>query len=316
MKYSKLMFPIVTILLMATGLTHGIPPWYYTPVAPANLSETIEGEDSTSVPFASFGFPNFEDCESARYQQIISADDFKEISIDTGYIWSMMLRGDSCNTEATELNNFVIRLSTTQRQPDHLSKTFNENVGEDQLEVFRTAIAGLQGGGTGCSGVPVPFDGRNWYVFSNVFAFSPLKGNLLVEFEYSGKRFFGARGITMDAQTVQGDGISRVYGCPKDASTAQIADTTGLVFMFLVVRPELTIIEEQTAIAIEWSYRLPWFRLQFSEGLAAGAVWKDYIGPIEESDLTFRRAKIEKANIGKVRYFRLYSESIYPSTAR
>ena len=139
----------------------------------------------------------------------------------------------------------------------------------------------------------------------------PLQGALA-----DGKRFFGARGIMMDAQTVQGDGISRVYGCPNDASTAQVADTTGLVFMFLVVRPELTLIEEHTAITIEWSYRLPWFHLQFSEDLGAAAVWKDYLGQIEESDLTFRRVKMEKATLGKRRYFRLYSESIYPRPTR
>ncbi|MBL9170200.1 MAG: hypothetical protein JNN07_20870 [Verrucomicrobiales bacterium] len=251
MIWLKFLRATFTTLLILTCAARGVPPWYLTPVVPASLDETVEGGDSTSIPFASFGFPNFEDCDSARYQQVISADELSRISSETYYIWSMMLRGDSCNIEATELRNFAIRLSTSERQPDQLSEVFNENVGGDQLEVFRTGISGLQGGGTGCSGVPVPFDGRNWYVFSNVFPFSPSKGNLLVEFEYTGKRFFGPRGILMDAQTIQGDGTSRVYGCPSDTVTAQVTDTTGLVFMFLIVRPELTLIDKPASVTLE-----------------------------------------------------------------
>ena len=116
----------------------------------------------------------------------------------------------------------------------------------------------------------------------------------------------------MDAQTVLGDGISRVYGCPSTSETAQVADTTGIVFQFFTVRPELTVKDKADSILLVWSFRVPGFRLQIAEAIGQGLQWKDYQGQVVPDGDIFTSATIKKSELGKTRYFRLFSDSDSP----
>ena len=146
-------------------------PWSSLQVVPGNLNQNTEGNDSTLVPFGSFGFPNFEDCGSVRYQQVITAGEFHASPQPLRYIWSMMFMIDPCNKEASTLMNLGIRFSTTERGADELSTKFAENIGPDQLEVYRVEGRGFGDVGS-CSGKPFPVDGRNWYIFDKAFPYS------------------------------------------------------------------------------------------------------------------------------------------------
>ena len=142
------------------------PPWYFTRVVPSNLSETIEGADTTAIPFANFGFTSFEECNSCRYQQIFSAEDFKGLPQENGYIWSFMVRADTCNADATSFHTLMIKLSTTQKTPDNLSMKFSENIGQDQTDVYGGPnFGGFLGGGS-CQ-IPARFQ-DNWYILTTL----------------------------------------------------------------------------------------------------------------------------------------------------
>lgn len=308
---------LLFILCLAMGfcisaLAATPPPWYFNKVVPSNLSPLIEGADSSVVPFGSWPFPDFDKCNSCRYQQVIAAREFTFLPQENLYIWSILFRADTCNRESTQLSGFVIHLSTTQKAPDELSLNFAENIGPDEKEVIRGG--GGFYGGADCGELPADFF-ANWYIMTNlnVFPYSPKKGNLLIDIEYTGKQIFGPRGVTMDAQTVLGDGISRVYGCPNTLETAQTADTTGLVLEFLFVRPELTVEDIGNSIRLEWSYRLPSFRLQVGQKFGASLSWTDYKGRIEPDGDIFTHATILKSDLGDARYFRLFSETVGPT---
>jgi hypothetical protein len=285
-------------------------PWFFQPVIPKNLSETIEGAGATKIPFGTFPFPNFHECESCRFQQVISASEFSEAPQERGYIYSLLLRADTCNRDSTHLDGVVIRLSTTSKTPDNLSLKFAENTGPDEKVVVRGNVG--VGGGGDCASVPARFL-DNWYILSNSFPYSPLKGNLLIDMEYTQKTPGFNNGPTMDAQMELGDGISMIYGCPHTADVAKEALTTGLIFQFFIVRPELTVKDQGASVLLQWSAFLPGFRLQIAENIGHALVWKDYVRQKWPSDGSVIFATIDKSALGSTRYFRLFSASASPS---
>jgi hypothetical protein len=307
MKTSKLcLCGIVWLLCIMSSRAVSPPSYYFEPVVPKNLSRTIEGAGATKIPFGTFPFPNFHECESCRFQQVISASEFSEAPQERGYIYSVLVRGDTCNRDGTLLEGVVIRLSTTAKGPDNLSLKFAENIGPDQKIVIKGFVS-VYGGGD-CASKPARFL-DNWYILSNSFSYSPLKGNLLIDMEYSKKRPDFNNGPTMDAQTELGDGISMIYGCPHTAEVAKEALTTGLIFQFFIVRPELIVKDEGASISLQWSLFLPGFRLQTAEGIGEPTFWKDFGKEKWLNDGNNIHATIDKSALGTTRYFRLFSAS-------
>lgn len=290
------------------------PPGYFEQVSPKNLNGDIEGVADSLVPFSLFGFPSFSDCDSCRFQQVFAASEFAELPRSGMYIYALTVRPDACNRQGTKLTNLVIRLSTSSRAPDGLSKTFSENVGLDEMVVYQSPLRSVGGNGIcvpGFSSQPTSWD-QNQFVLGAQFPYSPLNGNLLMDIQYSGKMPLFTRGAVMDAQTLTNDGVSMVYGCPFTAETAQVADTMGLVVQFLFVRPALAIRPSESGITVEWSNHLPSFHLEWSESVAPSANWKSFPGPIILIG-EFNRVEIAKAALAKARYYRLFSPTPTPA---
>ncbi|MBL9169355.1 MAG: hypothetical protein JNN07_16565 [Verrucomicrobiales bacterium] len=304
-------FGLVCLLSAAQSFAASPPPWFFAPVVPKNLNETTEGAGATVIPFGTFPSPNFHECESCRFQQVIAASEFSEGPQENGFIYSILPRGDTCNQEGTSLDGVVIRLSTTSKEPDNLSLRFAENIGPDERVVLRGSV-GVYGGGD-CVGGPARFL-NNWWILSNSFPYSPLKGNLLIDIEYSRKMpDFDRLGPTMDAQADLADGISMIYGCPNTAEVAKEALTTGLIFQFFIVRPALTVQDQADSILLKWSHRLPHFRLQAAQVVGNSLAWSDYGTEEWPNDLDTNYATLKKSALGDTRYFRLYSDSPAPS---
>lgn len=293
----------------------GFPAGYFEQASPRNLNQETEGATNSLVPFSLFGFPSFSDCDTCRYQQVFAASEFEDLPQSGLYLYALTLRPDACNRDGTLLTNLVIRLSTTSKNPDALSRVFAENVGQDQMEVYRRPLGSVSGNGICVPGFPP--EPTSWdqdqFILGQQFPYSPSKGNLLMDIQYSGKNLIFTRGAAMDAQTVTNDGVSRVYGCPFYAETAQVADTTGLVVQFLFVRPELAIRPSESGITVEWSNHLPSFHLEWSESVAPDIGWKSYSGPIVIIG-EFNRVEIAKADLAKARYYRLFSPAPTPAS--
>ena len=308
MKTSKLcLWGIIWLVCIMNSWAVSPPPNNLEPVVPKNLSTRLEGAGATQIPFGTFPSPNFHECDSCRFQQVISASEFSEAPQENSFIYSVLVRGDTCNRDGTLLEGVVMRLSTTAKDPDNLSLKFAENIGPDQKVVVKGFVS-VYGGGD-CASKPARFL-DNWYILSNSFAYSPLRGNLLIDMEYSKKTAApNSRGPTMDAQTESGDGISMIYGCPHTAEVAKEALTTGLIFQFFIVRPELTVEDQGASVLLQWSVFLPGFRLQVAEAIGQSLVWKDYTKQKWPNDGSVVFATIDKSALGNTRYFRLFSAS-------
>lgn len=81
-------------------------------------------------------------------------------------------------------DNWLVRLSTTQKTADTLSMTFSENVGSDELVVLDRAVT-LSTSNVGPPEGPKNFD----YIleFDTPFFYDPNEGNLLIDMLESGR---------------------------------------------------------------------------------------------------------------------------------
>jgi hypothetical protein len=125
-----------------------------------------------------------------------------------------------------------VTLSTTTRTPDGLSSVFAENVGGDAVTIYSGALS--FGGAFHAGASPQPFG--DTIPALRPFYYDPARGNLLVDIRgVEGQVLFPG---ALDAQTVTGDGVSRVFAIGNLSSTGT-PDTLGLVTRFNVaVIPE------------------------------------------------------------------------------
>lgn len=106
---------------------------------------------------------------------------------------------------STTASNLVIWCSTTTRAPDDLSRTFDENVGEDATEVFN-GTAALSSAFVGPPEGPKVFD--IVIPLGRPFVYDPAAGNLLIDI-----RNYGAPGASLlSGQARPDDLASRVVG--------------------------------------------------------------------------------------------------------
>ena len=187
------------------------------------------GNSESSVPLT------IPEANSARYQQVYAASEFSRIP-NGGFISKLFFRpaGD-VGVGGIEIQ---VNLSTTTRQPDSLSTTFADNVGVDDTVVYPRGDFTLLGQPPGgFFSVVMPLQRQ--------FLYDPAQGNLLLDIRvFRGYPRSPGENPVMDVHTVMGDSVSRVWG-DLNASTALIADTTGLVTVF-----EVTPVSEPSAIAL------------------------------------------------------------------
>jgi len=197
-------------------------------ITPNNLS-SVEGNSSLN---------DFLNVQSFRMQMVISASEFSSLSSAPGVsniLSTIWFRIDGASTDGT-LTGFggsSVTLSITPRGPDNLSPVFAENVGANPVTVFNGGLQFGQGFMPGAD--PQPFalsviTGGNW------FNYSPAQGNLLVDIRGVDGRVLVPG--SLDAQSMAGDAVSRVFASSNLASSG-LVDTLGLVARFdFVVVPE------------------------------------------------------------------------------
>jgi len=205
-------------------------------VAPGGLAN-VEGNSSIAEPFNSTSF---------RFQQVFDASQFGVAAGATARIDSISFRIDGAST-----NNVILFfgggtavLSTTQKSPDGLSATFADNRGNNTVTIFSGAFS--------FAGDPEP--GGPPYSFNETiqattpYFYVPSQGNLLLDLiGGSGQPFLPG---AMDAQSLQGDSVSRVFANSFGAATGT-ADTLGLVTEFqITVVPEPRPLSMIVALAV------------------------------------------------------------------
>ena len=93
-------------------------------------------------------------CPPFRYQQVFPAADFAALGNQPHWIVGFTSRADQSVTSPLTVHwpDNEIRLSTTQRGPDNLSLSFDDNLGPDVMQFYRgprTVVADIDGPGPG-----------------------------------------------------------------------------------------------------------------------------------------------------------------------
>jgi hypothetical protein len=183
-------------------------------------TQTVVSPTSTSGPTRLYGPIQRE----ARMQQVYGSGDFGAVGsgayvTEIAFQYAFELFGARGGTAS----NVLITMSTTQKQPDALSRTFAENIGADERVVYGTAPVVLP-----------PGDRTGFDVFiklTNPFFYNPTSGNLLLDI----RNFGGISDPGMwafDAQEVVGDSVSRLWANDPNASVEDFVDSVGLVTRF------------------------------------------------------------------------------------
>ena len=151
-------------------------------VVPQELAE-VEGVVPSAVP------PSFPDGD--RIQFVLPASAFDSLPASHRTLTGLRLRPDSERTTTIEQqDDFLIRLSTTDRGLDQLSLDFDENFGLDETTVFDGLIS-LSSDLGGPPEGPRRFDLE--VSFQTPFNFDPTDGNLLIDIVERGPRVGIAR---------------------------------------------------------------------------------------------------------------------------
>ena len=187
-----------------------------------NGNELVEGGSSNNFPFSG-------NQPAYRYQQLYAASQFGAIS-GPRRITEVRFRPNATSTfpawsAAVTLN---LRFSTTQVADDQLSLTFADNVGLDEAVVYDgpieygTAQTGPTPPGPMAFDIVIPLQ--------TPFVYDPSLGNLLMDVRREGTTITTTR--FMDATSVAGDGVCRVYNADVNAPTGSATNTLGLVTQF------------------------------------------------------------------------------------
>ncbi len=187
-----------------------------------NAQANAEGNSSTSDPFSSSSF---------RFQQVFDASQFGSTPFIINSI-AFRIDGASTGPVGWSFGGSTIQFSTTTQTPESLSPVFADNIGSDVTTVRNGAIP--IGGNFQPGASPQPFG--SGITMTSPFLYNPAQGNLLLDITAGGglTLFPGA----LDAQSVSGDSISRVYATSAGAS-AGVSDSLGLITRFNVtVVPE------------------------------------------------------------------------------
>ena len=213
-----------------------------TSIVVPNALEFVEGNSGNCIPLTGC-------LDADRYQQVYGSAEFGGLAgLDPVYISEIRFRP---NNDPAFIPIFItsifadieIRLSTTPALfgpdgvtaigPDNLFTAFDQNVGGDEVVVYRGALT-LSSSLTG----PGPFDFDIVITLQTPFLYDPTAGNLLFEWRnYSGESFGGFA----DSEVTFGDSVSRVESSffPGDPEAPNgLADTSGHIARFTFIPPE------------------------------------------------------------------------------
>lgn len=217
---------VQTILLLASACG-ALAQGTFQIVVP-NAQANTEGNSSASDMMTASSF---------RMQMVFDASQFSALSSGPGVSNSLnqiFFRIDGASTfdVLSVFSGAAIRLSTTTRSPDSLSPVFADNIGGNLTTVYSGGVA--FGGAYFAGSSPQPFG--NSIILTSPFFYTPDQGNLLLDITAgSGQVLFPG---ALDAQSVVGDSISRVFASSAGAAVG-VPDTLGLVARFnFTVIPE------------------------------------------------------------------------------
>jgi hypothetical protein len=206
--------PVVAVALL------GSAGW--APAAdPVTIPSSVQaGEGNSDNQFPLNGDP-------IRYQQVIAASEFPA---GQRWITRIALRPDGASGAAFSetLSNVQINLSTTQKAPGALSKTFADNIGSDEKVVASGALA-LSSSSSGPDGGPKAFD--IVITLDAPFLYDPAAGNLLLDV----RNYSGGKTTQLDAHDAP-DSTSRIWSGDVRSATGTQGDpfpSVGLVIRFL-----------------------------------------------------------------------------------
>jgi hypothetical protein len=191
-------------------------------VVPGGLANT-EGNSSSSDLFIN---------GVGRMDQVYSASEFSSIAAPLLRIDGVAFRLESGSPNTLGLFTINVGIGTTSRSPDSLSPVFDENLGPDSIAVYlgNWGFASLD-----TTSSPRPFDLH--IDFRVPFYYDPSKGNLTLSIVAG-----GSFTRLLDAQSVSGDGVGRVFGPNALSGTV---DTLGLVTRF-----DITPVPEPSGVAL------------------------------------------------------------------
>ena len=184
-----------------------------------NDCANVEGNEGNYLPFHSEEWTNH-----MRYQQVYEASQFGVLS-QPARITHIAFRPDQWGGDAfaSTIQDIQINLSTTSGAPDNLSLTFADNVGVDNTVVYSGSLS-LSSSDTG--GPPRDFD--IIIPLQYPFLYDPGAGNMLLDI-----RIFTPAGTTgFDAETPEGDSVSRLFSLDVNSPTGDTSDSAGLVTQF------------------------------------------------------------------------------------
>jgi hypothetical protein len=212
-------FVLAALLMLGTAASPAAATILVVPAA----SEFAEGNSANAFPFGATSTS----IQPTRYQQVYLASEF---ATGGGPLLLQEIRfrtdGPLGSSAPVTIQSVDVRLSTTSKAPDGLdSVALDQNVGADAVTVYAGSLSWVSAN----SGIVHPFDLA--VAFTTPFFYDPAAGNLLLE-------VFNDSDVLpldyfLDAESEQGDGISRVVqGVTTAGQPVTVAGTVGLVTEF------------------------------------------------------------------------------------
>jgi hypothetical protein len=156
--------------------------------------------------------------EPLRVQQVYSASEFGTGPIIiTGIYWRPCADPQYGFPFNTVVPDFQVNLSTTSKQPEHLSLVFAENSGANDKVVFKGPLE-ISSRFQNSVGNTKKFD--IFVRLQHPFLYNPEEGNLLMD-----TRCFQSSNASYVSEYGSNDGGSRVYSLDPNAATASVGDT-------------------------------------------------------------------------------------------
>ena len=170
---------ILTLSAMALATRFGF--WTARSADAGTLVSPIRYEDSEAPDRSGANWGS-----SARAMTIIPSSEFDDVPVGGMFLHEINLRPDGDTSVGAQLGfeDYTLLLSVTSVQPEHISRTFDENVVEDPVIVFQDEWLVTASNPKPPGGATRPFDYRAR--FQTPFFYDPAQGNLLVDWLFDG----------------------------------------------------------------------------------------------------------------------------------
>jgi hypothetical protein len=164
-------------------------------------------------------------------QQVYSASEFSQLTASENTLIRVDWRpdGNLVGPETYSAERWIMKFSTTPKNPGELDSTYANNVGSDEVVVY-DGPGSMTTNNTGPAGGPKDIDyGIDFQV---PFVYDPSKGNLLWDLTIIG----GSSPLSID-WTLQGEGLtSTLYGgAPEDTIAPNNQTSGGHIALFTFV---------------------------------------------------------------------------------